>query len=162
MTRPADAVVVGFTKNPELCRRAFAPLLELRQQGVLRDIHYVTWDSAEIDEFVAPVATRSAEFRSRAFRNPKQSGNRNQRGIVYQTRNLEAAFARVAEPDALLVKLRPDFIFRTGFLKTKLRDFDRLCARPAATAFRGVTLPLVAVRAKDLDRMGGCEPAVLL
>jgi hypothetical protein len=72
---------------------------------------------------------------------PETSGNRNQRGIVYQTRNLEAALARVAEPDALLVKLRPDFIFRTGFLKEKLQDFDRLCAKPAATAFRDVRLP---------------------
>src|SRR5579871_3566428 len=45
MTRPTDAIVIGFTKNPELCRRAFEPLLDLRQQGVLRDIHYVTWNS---------------------------------------------------------------------------------------------------------------------
>ncbi len=140
MTRPTDAVVIGFTKNTELCRRAFEPLLDLRQQGVLRDIHYVTWDSAEIDEFVVPVNALGGVQIARVPQ-PVASGNRNQRGIVYQTRNLEAAFARVVEPDALLVKLRPDFIFRTGFLKTKLQGFDRLCTRSAAATIHKVTLP---------------------
>jgi len=140
MTRPTDAVVIGFTKNAELCRRAFEPLLDLRQQGVLRDIHYVTWDSAEIDEFVAPMTTLGG-IRIARVPQPEASGNRNQRGIVYQTRNLEAAFAQVTEPDALLVKLRPDFVFRTGFLKTKLQGFDRLCARSMAATIHDVTLP---------------------
>jgi len=139
VTRPTDAIVIGFTKNAELCRRAFEPLLDLRQQGVLRDVHYVTWDSAEIDEFVAPVNALGG-VRIARVPQPVASGNRNQRGIVYQTRNLEAAFARVAEPDALLVKLRPDYIFRTGFLKTKLQGFDRLCARSAAMTIHDVTL----------------------
>jgi hypothetical protein len=140
MTRPTDAVVIGFTKNTELSRRAFEPLLDLRQQGVLRDIHYVTWDSAEIDKFVAPVNALNG-VRIARVPQPEASGNRNQRGLVYQTRNLEAAFARVAEPDALLVKLRPDYIFRTGFLKTKLQGFDRLCAKPAVTAVHDVAMP---------------------
>ena len=140
MTRPTDAIVIGFTKNAELCRRAFEPLLDLRRQGMLRDIHYVTWDSAEIDAFVAPVITLGGVQITRVPQ-PAASGNRNQRGLVYQTRNLEAAFARVAEPDALLVKLRPDYIFRTGFLKTKLQGFDRFCAKPAAATIHDVTLP---------------------
>jgi len=140
MTRPTDAVVIGFAKNTELCRRAFEPLLDLRQQGVLRDIHYVTWDSAEIDAFVAPV-TALGGIQITRVPQPETSGNRNQRGLVYQTRNLEAAFRRVAEPDALLVKLRPDYIFRTGFLKTKLQGFDRFCAKSAATSIHAVTMP---------------------
>jgi hypothetical protein len=126
VTRPTDAIVTGFTKNGELCRRAFAPLLELRQQGTLRDIHYVTWDSEALNEFVAPANDLGVTITR--VKQPEASGNPNQRGIVYQTHNLEAALSRIAEPDALLVKLRPDFIFRTEFLKNKLQSFDKLCA----------------------------------
>jgi hypothetical protein len=140
VTRPTDAVVIGFTKNPELCRRAFAPLLDLRQQGLLRDIHYVTWDSAEIDAFVAPAQSLDGIKIARVHQ-PETWGNRNQRGIVYQTRNLAAAFARVVEADALLVKLRPDFIFRAGFLKTKLQNFERVCASSTTHSFEGARLP---------------------
>ncbi len=134
--RPTDAIVTGFTKNAELYRRAFAPLQELKQRGVLRSIRYVTWDSAEIDGFVMPLdgvdIVRAAQ--------PQVEGNGSRRGFVYQTRNLEAALAQVKD-DALVVKLRPDFILRTGFLEGKLRDFERLCAiSPNAKAF-GHKLP---------------------
>jgi hypothetical protein len=138
VTRPADAIVTGFTKNGELCRRAFAPLLELRRQGVLRDIHYVTWDSEALDEFVAPASDPGITITR--VKQPDASGNANQRGIVYQTRNLEAALAKIADPDTLVVKLRPDFIFRTDFLKDKLQNFARLCAVPAKADFAGVKM----------------------
>jgi hypothetical protein len=140
VTRPTDAIVIGFTKSRELCRRAFAPLLELRQQGVLRNIHYVTWDSAEIDDFVAPVTTLDGIQIARVPQ-PETSGNRNQRGIVYQTRNLEVAFARVREPDALVVKLRPDFVFRAGFLRAKLQGFERVCGGAGVGTLEGIALP---------------------
>jgi len=139
MTRPTDAIVTGFTKNGELCRRAFAPLLELRQQGIIRDIHYVTWDSEALNEFVAPVTDLNVTITR--VPQPEASGNPNQRGIVYQTRNLEAALAQIADPDALLIKLRPDFIFRTGFLANKLRNFDTLCAPHAKNDARGTAMP---------------------
>jgi hypothetical protein len=139
MTRPTDAIVTGFAKNGELSRRAFAPLLELRQQGVIRDIHYVTWDSEALNEYVAPVA--GLDVTVTRVPQPEARGNPNQRGIVYQTRNLEAALAQIADPDTLLVKLRPDFLFRTDFLKDKLQNFDTLCAVPAKATFEGVKLP---------------------
>jgi hypothetical protein len=134
--RPTDAIVTGFTKNAQLYRRAFAPLQELKQRGVLRDIRYVTWDSAEIDGFVAPLDGVDIV----RVPQPQVEGNGSRRGFVYQTRNLEAALALVKD-DALVVKLRPDFIFRTGFLEGKLRDFERLCAiSPNAKAW-GHKLP---------------------
>lgn len=139
MIRATDAIVTGFTKNVELCRRAFAPLLELCQQGVIRNIHYVTWDSEALDEFVAPVSQLGVAIAR--VPQPDASGNPNQRGIVYQTHNLEAALAQIADPDMLVVKLRPDFIFRTEFLKNKLRDFDTLCAPAAKKHAWGVAMP---------------------
>jgi len=134
--RPTDAIVTGFTKNAELYRRAFAPLRELKQRGVLRAIRYVTWDSAEIDGFVAPLDGVDIV----RVPQPQVEGNGSRRGFIYQTRNLDAALAQVKD-DALVVKLRPDFIFRTEFLEEKLRGFERLCAtRPNAKAF-GHQLP---------------------
>jgi len=72
---------------------------------------------------------------------PEASGNPNQRGIVYQTRNLEAALAQIGERDTLIVKLRPDFVFRTEFLRAKLQSFETSCAIPAKADFAGVKLP---------------------
>lgn len=135
MTRPADAIVTGFTRNAELCARAFAPLLALKQRQILRDIHYVTWDDAGLDAYVAAVPDGVTVARVRQL---QPQGNPNQRGIVYQTANLEAALACVTD-DALVVKLRPDFVFREAFLESKLGDFERLCAPQAGTAF-GVKL----------------------
>jgi hypothetical protein len=140
VTRPIDAIVTGFTKNAELSRRAFAPLLALRREGAVRDIHYVTWDEASLDGFVGPVDALGGVTVTRVPQ-PQASGNANQRGIVYQTRNLQAALARIAEPDALVVKLRPDFVFRAEFLKAKLAAFETRCAVPAKAQFAGVALP---------------------
>jgi hypothetical protein len=139
MTRATDVIVTGFTKNAELSRRAFAPLLELRQQSLIRNIHYVTWDSEALDEFVAPVS--EMDIAITRVPQPGANGNANQRGIVYQTRNLEAALEQIADPGTLVVKLRPDFIFRTEFLKSKLRDFDTLCAPAAKKDAWGVAMP---------------------
>jgi len=140
MPRPTDAIVTGFTKNGELCVRAFASLLQLRQEGAIRAIHYVTWDSGEIEAFVAPVAQMDGVTITRVPQ-PVVSGNANQRGIVYQVRNLDAALACIPQGDALVVKLRPDFVFAPDFLRNKLRDFDRLCMAPAGATAWGVKLP---------------------
>jgi hypothetical protein len=108
-------------------------------RGVLRNIHYVTWNSEALDEFVAPVTDLDVTITR--VEQPDANGNANQRGIVYQTRNLEAALAQIADPDTLLVKLRPDFIFRTDFLKSKLQSFETNCAVPAKSDFAGMKLP---------------------
>jgi hypothetical protein len=134
--RPTDAIVTGFTKNAQLYRRAFAPLQELKQRGILRNIRYVTWDGAGIDGFVAPLDGVDIV----RVPQPQADGNGSCRGFVYQTCNLEAALAQVKD-DALVVKLRPDFIFRTGFLEAKLRDFERLCATSPNAKAWGHKLP---------------------
>ena len=35
MKRPTIALVTGFTRNEELCRRSFVPLRALRRRGIL-------------------------------------------------------------------------------------------------------------------------------
>ena len=55
MAQTTDAIVAGFAKSPLLVEQSFAPLRRLRQDGLIRTIHYVTWDSPELDASVAPV-----------------------------------------------------------------------------------------------------------
>ena len=55
MSRLVAAIVTGFTADPVLVRRAFAPLCALQARRVIDRIVYVTWDSAQIDAAVAPV-----------------------------------------------------------------------------------------------------------
>jgi hypothetical protein len=43
MQRPVDALVTGFTKSPELLARSLDSLRRLKQEGIIRDIHCVTW-----------------------------------------------------------------------------------------------------------------------
>ena len=54
--KPVDALVTGFTKSPELLDRSLAPLRRLKQENIIREIHCVTWDGAELDPYVAPLA----------------------------------------------------------------------------------------------------------
>jgi hypothetical protein len=139
MNRPIDVIVTGFTKNAVLCRNALAPLRALRQEGVIRAIHYVSWDSAAIDAFLAPLAAMEDVHLVRVGE-PKVSGGVCEVSTLRQMASLEAALGLVAEPDALVVKTRPDFIFSPDFLRRKLADFETLCAPAPAPAFE-VRLP---------------------
>ncbi|MEJ0027955.1 MAG: hypothetical protein WDN01_18165 [Rhizomicrobium sp.] len=139
MTRPVDVIVTGFARSAELCRKSLDAPRRLRQEGLIRAIRYVTWDGPELDGFVAPIAAMDDVAVTR-LPQPPASGNRDQKGVVWQVRNLEAALALVPEDDALVVKLRPDFVVATDFLRGKIAEFDTLCAMDAgATAF-GVKL----------------------
>lgn len=53
--KPVDALVTGFTKSPDLLARSLAPLRRLKHEGIIRNIHCVTWDSPELDVCVAPL-----------------------------------------------------------------------------------------------------------
>lgn len=145
--RPVDAVVTGFTRNAELARHAFAPLLELRQEGHIRSIRYVTWSSSEIDSYVAPVA-QMGEVETTRVPMPAAYGNAQQKGVTWQVKNLDAALALVPEDDALVLKLRPDFVMDANFLRTKLATFETFSdIDPDPDAF-GVRLPLPPFKRK--------------
>ena len=45
--KPVDALITGFVPSPLLLKQSLAPIRTLRREGLIRHIHYVTWDSAE-------------------------------------------------------------------------------------------------------------------
>lgn len=140
MTRPAIALVTGFTRNAELCRRSLSPLRELKDEGIIDRILNVTWDSAALDEFVAPIAAmRDVELVR--LPQPVVTGGTYRKGCTLQLRNLEAALALVPESDALIFKTRPDFLIDVDFLEAKLANFDKHCAPSSLSHSFGVDMP---------------------
>ena len=147
MTRPVIAIVTGFTKNPELPALSLAPLRELKQRGTIQRILYVTWNKSEIDAYVAPIAAMS-DVELVRVPEPAAKGTRFQKGVVYQVRNLKAALEHIPEDDALILKVRPDFVADADFLYGKLTNFDALCALSDFPAGAGLKLPPPPFRAK--------------
>lgn len=140
MTRPVTAIVTGFTRSPDLPGLSLAPLQALKRKGVIQRIVAVTWDKAEIDRFVMPLAAMD-DVELVRVPEPQVAGGRYQTGVVYQIRNLEEALRRVPERDALIVKIRPEFIIDEALLQDKIVNFERHCA-PSKLARRfGVTMP---------------------
>ncbi|MEO8301239.1 MAG: hypothetical protein ABI608_05570, partial [Rhizomicrobium sp.] len=138
MQRPVDALVTGFAMSPELVARSLAPLRRLKHEGTIRHIHCVTWDSAELDPLVAPMAA-FPDVQLTRVKQPEASGNGAQRGTIYQIENLRAALELVPD-DALILKWRPDFVARHGFLRDKITGFESWSAVPENVCF-GVTMP---------------------
>jgi len=142
MSRPAIALVTGFTRNAELCRRSLEPLCELKRRGLLHRILAVTWDSAALDAHLAPLAAMPEVELVRVPQPQfRMDGAPYRKGIGLQIRNLEAALALVLEDDALIFKTRPDFLIDTEFLAGKLANFDRLCAPSLLPYSFGVEMP---------------------
>jgi hypothetical protein len=139
MPQRADAVVTGFVRSRVLLERSLAPLRRLKRDGVISNIHYVTWDSADIDAHVAPAAAMDDVSLLR-LPQPVVEGTGNQRGVVYQARNLDAVLSLVEDDDALVLKLRPDFIANEDFLREKIARFDDLCAIPDRQTALGVAM----------------------
>lgn len=140
MSRATDAVVLGFSKAPLLVERSFAPLRQLKQEGVLRNIHYVTWDSADIDPHIAPIQVMPEVTVTRVPQ-PVAHGTPYQKTIVYQIHNLEVALPLIAEDDAIVLKWRPDFTANVDFLRDKIESFDLDCEIEADPAPLGVAMP---------------------
>jgi hypothetical protein len=145
MQRPVDALVTGFTKSPHLLARSLAPLRRLKQEGIIRNIHCVTWDSAELDACVAPLGD-FPEIQLTRVPQPEACGNVYQRGGVYQIENLKAALKLVPD-DALILKWRPDMVARHGFLRDKILGFESWSAVPDNVCF-GVVMPPHLLRSK--------------
>jgi hypothetical protein len=163
----ADAVVTGFTKSPGLLEQSLAPLRTLRREGHLRAIHYVTWDTPDIDACVAPVEAMDGVALTRVTP-PAVSGSAAERSVRYQIHNLTAALALVPEPDALVLKSRPDFVADTDFLRRKLCDFEWSCAVPGRRHAFGTLMPAPVFANKiwvpwaDSNQPFFCEDAAFL
>lgn len=140
MTRPVIALVTGFTRNGDLCRRSLASLRKLKRRGVLDRILAVTWDNAALDEFVAPFGDMP-EVELVRLPEPQLTGAAYRKGTIFQLRNLEAALALVPDDDALIFKTRPDFVADTEFLAGKIAAFDRLCAPSLLPDSFGAEMP---------------------
>lgn len=146
MSQVADAVVLGFSKAPSLVEQSFATLRQLRQEGYLRNIHYVTWDSPELDQFVAPVEQMSDVQITRV---PQivVDGTPPQKTLRYQIHNLNSALSLIEEDDTLVLKTRTDFIPNINFMRDKIANFERYCGYvPFST--HGVPMPKPVLRKK--------------
>ena len=145
--RAVDAVVLGFSKVPLLVERSFDPLRRLKQEGVLRTIHYVTWDGPELDAIVAPILDMP-EVQVTRVPQPVAHGEPYQKTIVYQIHNLDAALSLIAEEDTLVLKSRPDFVAKLDFLRDKIENFDLDCEIDTAPTALGVQMPKPIFRSK--------------
>jgi hypothetical protein len=142
----ADAVVLGFTKAPALAELSFAPLRQLRQEGHLRTIHYVTWDSPELDAYVAPI-TQMPDVQITRVPQPLVKGTPPQKTLLYQTHNLDVALSLIAEDDTIVFKLRPDFVANVDFMRDKIVNFEHHCGTVPRSAY-GIEMPKPVLRKK--------------
>lgn len=147
MKRPVDAIVTGFTRNAELCASSFAPLRQLKHEGFIRQIRYVTWSGSDYDAFVEPVS-RMLDVETTRIPMPSAYGNARQRTLTYQVRNLEAALACIPGDDTLVLKLRPDFIIDPNFLRSKIANYEMLSAIDDGASAFGASLPRVPFERK--------------
>lgn len=136
----ATAIITGYTPHAALMRKCFEPLLALRQSGQLKRILYVTWDKPEIDAFVTPALTWPGVEIVR-LPQPVAMAKPYQSSFVFQSRNLAAALQLVTDPNELIVKLRPDFLFDTDFLAGKIASFDRWRSAPDFSPYIPVVMP---------------------
>lgn len=166
MGQATDAIVTGFTKAPLLLEQSIAPLRLLQDEGILRNIHYVTWDSEELDSYVAPAKNLSGVTVTRVPL-PIAHGTPPQKSMVYQIQNLKKALSLISEDDALVLKLRPDFVAEVDFLRDKLVDFESNCAIDTSAPF-GIKMPNPTFQNKiwipwsDSNQPFFCEDAAFL
>lgn len=146
MSQVADAIVLGFSKAPALVEQSFAAVRQLRQEGHLRDIHYVTWDSPEIDPFVAAIE-QMPDVKITRVPQPVVEGTPPQKTIRYQIHNLDVALSLIKESDTVVLKTRTDFVPNIDFLRDKIVNFERYCGNVPLSAW-GVTMPTPALRKK--------------
>lgn len=146
MSQVADALVLGFSKSPALVEQSFATVRQLRQEGHLRNIHYVTWDSPDLDRFVAPVE-QMPDVQITRVPQPVFTGTPPQKTILYQRHNLDVALSLIRERDILVLKTRTDFIANIDFLRDKIVNFERHCGTVPRSAW-GIPMPKPALRKK--------------
>lgn len=147
MKRDVVALVNGYTRIDFLNRISFSYLKKLREQRIIDRIVYVTWDSPRLDEFLEPIA-EMPEVEMIRVPEPEITGAPLAKSVIYQIRNFEASLPYLGDDDTLVLKTRPDFIFiNEEFIKSKILNFDTLCARSTvAKRLKIKTLPPVFKR----------------
>lgn len=140
MPAPIDVIVTGFTPSPVLMGRSLAPLCDLRREGLVRSIQYVTWDSADIDLCLTSLAGMPEVIVTRVPP-PRTEGTRPQRNLVYQIENLAAALRLLPRDNTPILKWRPDFVARYAFLRDKITTFENWSAAPDNVCFGVAMLP---------------------
>ncbi len=146
MSQVVDAVVLGFSKASTLVEQSFSTLRQLRQEGHLRNIHYVTWDSPELNPLVAPVE-QMPDVQITRVPQPLVDGTPPQKTLRYQIHNLNAALSLIDESNTLVLKTRTDFIPNINFLRDKIVNFEHYCGNVPYSAF-GVSMPRPVLRKK--------------
>ena len=138
MQRPVDVIVTGFTKSLVLLQKSLTPLRLLKQEGVIRNIFCVTWDSTELDQWVLPI-NGCSDIRLVRLPQPVVEGGATRRGVLYQIENLRAGL-ELAGDDAVILKWRPDMVANYTFLRDKILGFPQWSAIPSRNCM-GVTMP---------------------
>ncbi len=140
MSRPVVAIITGLVRNEVLLDASLAPVLELKRRGIIDRIIYVTWDRPDLDQVLAPL-TAIADIELVREPEPAFSGPGHQMGFICQQQNLITALALVSDPETLIVKLRPDFVFDIAFLASKILAFDFVCAPSTLNKKIGIPMP---------------------
>lgn len=146
MAGPAEAVFTGFAHSKALAEASLASARQLHREGLLRRVSCVTWDTAETDAYAEWIGDLDDVELTRVPQ-PVVNGISNQRGVPFQIENLRAALAQVAGDDTLVLKLRPDFVADTEFLRGKIASFDTWSGLPARSIF-GIAMPRAGFRSK--------------
>lgn len=140
MSRPVVAIITGLVRNEVLMQASFAPILELKRRGLIQRIIYVTWDRPDLDDVLAPLAG-NPDIEMIREPEPVLEAAAHRKGFICQQQNLKTALAQVSDPETLIVKLRPDFVFDVAFLAGKILGFDYLCAPSTLDKKLGIPMP---------------------
>jgi hypothetical protein len=138
-------------------------LRQLKREGVLRSIVWVTWEAAEIDPWVAPLADMPDVSLVRVPQ-PAVQGTGNQRGVVYQIRNLQAALSQVHDDDRSprTQTASGSWSSTSIFCAARSRISTRSARFHDEKSALGVKMPRPVLAQQGLDSVGGFQPAVLL
>jgi hypothetical protein len=142
----ADAVVTGFAKSRALAEASLAPLLRMKQEGLLRSIVCATWNTPELDDYAAWLGAMDGVTPAR-LPQPQAQGNGSQRGVVCQIENLKGALALLPKDSAFTLKSRPDFVFEADFLRRKLATVRDWSTPPQRSVF-GIAMPKPALQSR--------------
>lgn len=147
MSRAATIIVTGFTRNSELLAMSMSHVVALRRSGHAGRAIYLTWDSAALDPFVAPLKGMP-QIELVRVPEPEIDGVPHQRGVHYQVKSLEAALDLIPGDDTPVLKLRPDLVAAADFLRTKIEGFGALPPPHDLPVAKGLAMPKSPFKAR--------------
>lgn len=147
MSRPVTIVVTGFTRNTALLAMSMEAVTALRRSGHAARAIYLTWDTPALDPFIEPLKAMP-EIELVRVPEPEIGGVPHQRGVYYQVKSLEAALNLVSGDDTPVLKLRPDFVAKADFLRTKIEGFESLPPPRDLPIGKGLAMPKSPFKAR--------------